>query len=135
MKAFIWFAFVLLSAAWTGLAALTVKASDWLLGTVASVHGGEALGNAVKQPLPEALAPWINPVWLAAPREFLLGALQMAEQFAPSPEHMELAWFTLGFVPDPECAERTDTWPTEPLGLHWLAGRLPSATAGLDLRS
>ena len=79
MKAFIWFAFVLLSAAWTGLAALTVKASDWLLGTVASVHGGEALGNAVKQPLPEALAPWINPVWLAAPREFLLGALQMAD--------------------------------------------------------
>jgi hypothetical protein len=36
---------------------------------------------------------------------------------------MFLAWFTLGFVPDPECPDRTDAWPTEPLGLHWLASQ------------
>ena len=132
MKTFIWFAFALLSVAWTGLAALTVKASDWLLGTVESVQGGEALGNVVKQPLPEALEPWLNPVWLAAPREFLLGALQMAEQFAPSPDGV-MAWIA------------PLVWTGWALGaaallavaivLHWLAGRLPSATAGLDLRS
>ena len=40
MKAFIWFAFALLSVAWTGLAALTVKASDWLLGAVAPAQAG-----------------------------------------------------------------------------------------------
>lgn len=26
-------------------------------------------------------------------------------------------------MPDPECPERTDAWPTEPLGLHWLASQ------------
>ena len=85
MKAFIWFAFALLSVASTGLAALTVKASDWLLGAVASAQGGEALGNAVKQPLPEALEPWISPVWLAAPREVLLKALRWRSDSCPRP--------------------------------------------------
>ena len=41
----------------------------------------------------------------------------------PEWEGMFMAWFTLGFVPDPECPERTDAWPTEPLGLHWLASQ------------
>ena len=132
MKAFIWFAFALLSVAWTGLAALTVKASDWLLRTVASVQGGEALGNAVKQPLPEALEPWINPVWLAAPREFLLGALPMAEQFVPSPDGV-MAWIApliwTGW------ALGAAVLLAVALGLHWLAGRLQPATAIPDFRS
>lgn len=46
----------------------------------------------------------------------------------PEWEGMFMAWFTLGFVPDPECPERTSSWPTEPLGLHWLA----SAPATID---
>ena len=132
MKGFIWLTFALLSAAWTGLAALTVKVSDWLLGTVTSVQAGDALGNAVKQPLPESLEPWINPVWLAAPRELLLEALQMAEQFAPSPDGV-MAWiapliwtgWALGAAALLAVA----------LGLHWLAGRLQPATARLDFRS
>ena len=39
----------------------------------------------------------------------------------PEFDAMFTAWFTLGFVPDPECPERTPDWPVEPLGLHWLA--------------
>ena len=132
MKGFIWLTFALLSVAWTGLATLTVKVSDWLLGTVTSVQAGDALGNAVKQPLPESLEPWINPVWLAAPRELLLEALQMAEQFAPSPDGV-MAWiapliwtgWALGAAALLAVA----------LGLHWLAGRVKPATAGLDFRS
>lgn len=38
----------------------------------------------------------------------------------PEWEGMFMAWFTLAFVPDPECPEHTEAWPTEPIGLHWL---------------
>ena len=132
MKTLIWLTFALLSVAWTALAALTVKASDWLLGTVASAQAGEALGNAVMQPLPESLEPWISPVWLAAPREFLLEALQMAEQFVPSPDGV-MAWiapliwtgWALGAAALLAVA----------LGLHWLAGRLQPAMARFEFRS
>lgn len=41
----------------------------------------------------------------------------------PEWEGMFIPWFTLGFVPDPECPRRTEAWPTEPLGLHWLAAQ------------
>jgi len=44
-------------------------------------------------------------------------------QAEPEWEGMFMAWFTLGFVPDPECPERTEAWPSEPLGLHWLASQ------------
>lgn len=71
-------------------------------------------------------------MWLAAPREFLLGTLQMTEQFAPSPEGV-MAWIAplvwTGW------ALRAAVLLAVALGLHWLAGRLSSATAGLDLRS
>ena len=85
--------FTLLTARWLALGGAAGVAVSLGLAQF-GVQGpwqGVALGNAVKQPLPEALAPWINPVWLAAPREFLLGALQMAEQFAPSPDGV-MAW-------------------------------------------
>ena len=36
MKAMIWVAFVLLAGLWTGLVALTVQVTDWLLAAMAS---------------------------------------------------------------------------------------------------
>lgn len=45
----------------------------------------------------------------------------------PEWEGMFMAWFTLAFVPDPECPEYTEAWPTEPIGLHWL--KTPGAAA------
>ena len=39
----------------------------------------------------------------------------------PEWEGMFMAWFTLVFVPDPECLEATEAWPSEPIARHWLA--------------
>ena len=71
-----------------------------------------------------ALATWGDPLLQHAWEDFWLYEDvpdDMPEE--PEWEGMFMAWFTHGFVPDPECAERTDAWPTEPLGLHWLASQ------------
>ena len=39
----------------------------------------------------------------------------------PEFETMFVPWLVLGFVPDPESDEARDDWPTQPIGLHWLA--------------
>jgi hypothetical protein len=40
---------------------------------------------------------------------------------SPEFETMFVPWFVFGFVPDPESDEARDDWPTQPVGLHWLA--------------
>jgi len=91
VKALLWSAFVLLGSLWSAVAALTVRLARWLLETATGAGAAEALGSAVQAPLPEALAPWIDPVWLAVPRELALDAVQWAQQFAPSPEAL-MGW-------------------------------------------
>lgn len=49
----------------------------------------------------------------------------------PEFDTMFVPWFVLGFVPDPESDEARDDWPTQPVGLHWLATS-GSDVAGLD---
>ncbi len=39
----------------------------------------------------------------------------------PEFDTMFVPWLVLGFVPDKESEEARDDWPTEPIGLHWLA--------------
>ena len=39
----------------------------------------------------------------------------------PEFDTMFVPWFVLGFVPDPESDEARDDWPTQAVGLHWLA--------------
>lgn len=45
------------------------------------------------------------------------------EDMTSTPEFdtMFIPWLVLGFVPDPEAEEPRDDWPTQPIGLHWLA--------------
>lgn len=71
-----------------------------------------------------AVSTWGEPLLRHAWEDFWLYE-DVPEDMAAEPEWegMFMAWFTLGFVPDPECDERTDAWPTEPLGLHWLASQ------------
>lgn len=39
----------------------------------------------------------------------------------PEFDTMFMPWLVLGFVPDPEAEEPSDDFPTQPIGLHWLA--------------
>lgn len=71
-----------------------------------------------------AITTWGEPLLQHAWEDFWLYD-DVPEEMPAEPEWegMFMAWFTLAFVPDPECPERTDAWPTEPLGLHWLASQ------------
>ena len=81
-----------------------------------------AEGRVVPAILDYALATWGDPLVAHAWEDFWLYD-DVPEDMPAEPEFdaMFPAWFTLGFVPDPECPERTPDWPVEPLGLHWLA--------------
>ncbi len=83
-----------------------------------------AEGRVVAAVFKHALATWGEPLLQHAWDDFWLYD-DVPEDMPAEPEWegMFMAWFALGFVPDPECAERTDAWPTEPLGLHWLASQ------------
>jgi hypothetical protein len=48
----------------------------------------------------------------------------------PEFDTMFVPWFVLGFVPDPEADEACDDWPTQPIGLEWLA--MQSAVSDLE---
>lgn len=95
MKTLIWLIAGLLAAVWTGMVALTVQVSDWLLNAVASAP---AVGGAA--------APLPVPAWLA---HWLPGAGGLMEWITP------LLWtgWALGLLPLLALAGF----------LHWLAGR------------
>jgi SEC-C motif len=83
-----------------------------------------AEGRVVMAVVKHAATTWGEPLLRHAWEDFWLYEDVPDDMHAePEWEGMFLAWFTCGFVPDPECAERTDAWPTEPLGLHWLASQ------------
>jgi SEC-C motif len=41
----------------------------------------------------------------------------------PEFDTMFMPWLVLGFIPDPEADDAQDDWPTQPIGLEWLATR------------
>lgn len=90
----------------------------------ARVRMRTAEGREVMAVFKHAITTWGEPLLQHAWEDFWLYE-DMPEDMQAEPEWegMFLAWFTLGFVPDPECPDRTDAWPTEPLGLHWLASQ------------
>ena len=49
MKKIIWLGFAVLAALWTGLVALTLQLTDWVLATIASaqVPGATAIGSCL----------------------------------------------------------------------------------------
>lgn len=118
MRTLIWAITALLAAVWTGMVALTVQVSGWLLNAVASAPTPGAAPGPL--PLPEWLAPWANTEWLAALQVVWLNGAQWLVQLLPNAGGL-MDWLTpllwtvwaLGLLPLLALA----------VFLHWLAGR------------
>lgn len=87
----------------------------------ARVRVRTAEGRVVMAAFRHAITTWGEPLFHHAWEDFWLYD-DVPEDMPAEPEWegMFMAWFTLSFVPDPECPERTEAWPAEPIGLHWL---------------
>lgn len=120
MKALIWFAFLLLAGLWTGLVALAVQISEWLL---ASVSGGQAndLAAAAGQfPVPAWLGLWADTAWLKDMQTAAADLVQWLVQVLPSADGL-MGWITpllwvgwgLGVLVMLVCT----------VAAHWLLGR------------
>ncbi len=93
-------------------------------GDAARVRVRTAEGRVVMAVFKHAITTWGEALLHHAWEDFWLYEDVPEDRPAePEWEGMFMAWFTLAFVPDPECPERTDAWPTEQLGMHWLASQ------------
>ncbi|GAB1575803.1 hypothetical protein [Bordetella petrii] len=125
MKKIIWLAFAVLSVLWTGLVALTLQLSDWLLNTVASSR----LPGTLAEP-----APWTPPAWAepwadarlleslqAAAAWLLNGVNQILPAFGGLGTVIAVVgWIIWGLVMALMLAVA--------LALHWAAGRRQSGS-------
>jgi hypothetical protein len=123
MRTLIWVVAGLLAAVWTGMIALTVQVSDWLLGAVASAPVGGPLPGPLA--VPEWLAPWADSEWLAALQVVWMNGAQWLAHIVPGAGGL-MEWITpllwtgwaLGLLPLLALAGF----------LHWLAGRVKAPT-------
>jgi uncharacterized protein involved in cysteine biosynthesis len=118
MRTLIWLVAGLLAVVWTGMVALSVELSGWLLNAVASAPAvGAATGPL---PVPTWLAPWVDTEWFAALQVLWMNGAQWLAQWVPGAGGL-MEWITpllwtgwaLGLLPLLAFA----------LFLHWLAGR------------
>jgi hypothetical protein len=122
MKTLIWVAFLVLAGLWTGLVALTVQVTDWLLGAVASGQATDLATAAGQWPVPAWLALWVDTAWLQGLQAAWVGVGQVL----PSADGL-MGWITpllwtgwaLVMVLLLVCA----------VAGHWLVGRLGAPTA------
>lgn len=123
MKKIIWLGFAVLAALWTGLVALTLQLTDWMLTTIAStqVPSAAALGTAQWAP-PAWAAPWVDAGLIQSLQSSLVWLVQGLNQVLPAASSLG-AWITvLGWL----------LWGVIiaallilALILHWLAGKRP----------
>jgi hypothetical protein len=126
MKTLIWSITALLALSWTGLVWLASSLSAWLLGVLDPGRlkdAGHTVAGLPLPPLPEWLAPWFSPAWLADWQTFGTSLLDWLGGVLPAGDTM-MAW--VGPV----------LWVGWGLGLltlvvlaatgHWLAGRRAS---------
>jgi len=121
MKALIWSLFVLLAGLWTGLVALTVQVTDWVLAAMASGQVGDIAGAVGDIPVPAWLALWVDTAWLQAVQAALVDMVQWVTQWLPSAAGLlgwiaPLMWVVWGLV-------MLILLVSALLG-HWLVGRL-----------
>jgi hypothetical protein len=76
-----------------------------------------------------ATETWGQPLILHAWKDFWNDD-DVPEDFATTPEFdpMFVPWFVLGFVPDPDSDDADVDWPTQPIGLEWLATTEPNVS-------
>lgn len=120
MKKIIWLVFAVSAALWTGLVALTLQLSDWLLATVASAQVPGALANPVPWTPPAWAEPWVGPGLLESLQATAVWLMQGVNQILPAFGSLGtvitvLGWFVWGLVMVAMLAVA--------LGLHWVAGR------------
>ena len=126
MKALIWFVFLLLAAFWTGLAALSVQLTDWMLAAVASGQVADVAALAGQWPVPAWLTPWLDLSWVQGLQTAWTGMVHWLGQVMPSAASLmvwigPLVWavWGLGMLLLLALAG----------GLHWLAGRAQVSAA------
>jgi hypothetical protein len=81
-----------------------------------------AEGRVVDTLMKFALETWGKPLVTHAWEDFWVYD-DVPEDLPSTPEFdtMFMPWLVLGFVPDPQADEARDDWPTQPIGLEWLA--------------
>ncbi|WP_439608200.1 hypothetical protein [Hydrogenophaga sp.] len=126
MRAIVWGVFALLAAGWTGLVAVSVQITEWLLGMAASGQVGDVATAAGQWPVPAWLALWVDPAWVQALQAAWLGTVQWLGQVLPSGDGLmgwiaPLLWtgWALGLL----CLL------VPAVALHWLAGRFGTPAA------
>ncbi|MBD3893829.1 hypothetical protein [Hydrogenophaga sp.] len=103
MKIAVWLVFFLLAVLWTGLVAISVQATEWLLTAADGAQVGDAVTQAAQWPLPAWLAFWVDPAWVQALQESWLGMVQWLEQVLPGAAGLmgwiaPLMWIGWGLV-------------------------------------
>jgi hypothetical protein len=126
VRAIVWGVFALLAAGWTGLVAISVQITEWLLGMAASGQVGDVATAAGQWPVPAWLALWVDPAWVQALQAAWLGTVQWLGQVLPSGDGLmgwiaPLLWtgWALGLL----CLL------VPAVALHWLAGRFGTPAA------
>ncbi len=127
MKKIIWLAFAVLAALWTGLVALTLQLTDWVLATIATAQvPGAAIDTSQWVP-PAWAAAWVDPAWLQTLQAGLVWAAQGLNQLLPFAGSLGtlinvLGWICWGFI--------IGSLLVLALILHWLAGKRQDAGPG-----
>lgn len=93
MKAIVWLVFLVLTAFWTGLVALTEQLSQWLLASMASGQVGELATVAGQWPVPAWLGFWVDTAWLQSLQEAGVGLVLWLGQVLPSSQGL-MSWIT-----------------------------------------
>lgn len=93
MKAIVWLVFLVLTAFWTGLVALTEQLSQWLLASMASGQVGELATVAGQWPVPAWLGFWVDTAWLQSLQEAGVGLVQWLSNVMPSSQGL-MSWIS-----------------------------------------
>ncbi|MCW0208002.1 MAG: hypothetical protein OJK14_12965 [Achromobacter sp.] len=127
MKKIIWLAFAVLAALWTGLVALTLQLTDWVLASVASAQVPGAAFDTSQWVAPAWAAAWVDPAWLQSLQSGLVWAAQGLNQVLPMAGNLGtliavVGWIFWGFI--------ITGLLVLALVLHWLAGKREQAAPG-----
>jgi hypothetical protein len=93
MKALVWVVFLILTAFWTGLVALTEQLSQWLLASMAAGQVGELATLAGQWPVPAWLGFWVDTAWLKSLQEAGVGLVQWLSNVLPSSQGL-MSWIS-----------------------------------------
>lgn len=103
MKKFIWLAFAVLAALWTGLVALTLQLTNWVLSTLSTAQVPGAALDTSQWVAPAWAAGWFDPAWLQGLQGALVWAAQSLNQVLPFAGGLGtlisvLGWIIWGFI-------------------------------------